>query len=67
MTIRARLKKLERIRPSRGLSPPLDLVQLPPDVVARVMLAKAEGNFPQSLCDADLEALVALADQQGEV
>tara|TARA_R110002072_G_scaffold297547_1_gene470513 strand:- start:1686 stop:1889 length:204 start_codon:yes stop_codon:yes gene_type:complete len=67
MTIHARLKKLERIRPSRSLSPPLDLVGLPSDVVARVTLAKAEGTFPQSLCDADLEALVALADQQGEI
>lgn len=67
MTFHARLKKLERARPSRGQSPPLDLVGLPPDVVARVMLAKSEGTFPQSLCDADLEALVALADQQGEV
>jgi len=34
-------------------------------VAARIMAAKADGTFPQALSDADLEALVALADAQG--
>jgi hypothetical protein len=31
------------------------------------MQAKADGTFPRSICDADLEALVALADEQGAI
>jgi hypothetical protein len=31
------------------------------------MQAKADGTFPRGLCDADLEALVALADEQGVI
>ena len=60
-----RLVSLGRSRPALGASPLLDLVGLAPDVVARVMQAKADGGFPRSLCDADLEALLALANVQG--
>jgi len=60
-----RLARLEANRPAPGASLPPDLVGLPRDVAARVMQAKADGTFPRSLCDADLEAMVALADEQG--
>jgi hypothetical protein len=49
-----RLARLEAKRPALGVSPPLDLIGLAPDVVARVMQAKADGTFPRGLCDADL-------------
>ena len=35
-----RLARLEAKRPALGVSPPLDLIGLAPDVVARVMQAK---------------------------
>jgi len=60
-----RLVSLERSRPALGKSSPLDLTGLAPDVVARVMQAKADDTFPQGLSDADLEALLALANVQG--
>jgi hypothetical protein len=62
-----RLARLEAKRPALGVSPPLDLIGLAPDVVARVMQAKADGTFPRSLCDADLKALVALGDELGVI
>jgi len=62
-----RLARLERNRPSLDADVPLDLKGLAPDVVARVMQAKADGTFPRSLCDADLEALVALGDELGVI
>ena len=62
-----RLARLEAKRPALGVSPPLDLIGLAPDVLTRVMQAKADGTFPRGLCDADLEALVALADEQGVI
>jgi len=60
-----RLARLEANRPALGASSPLDLTGLAPDVVARVMQAKADDTFPQGLSDADLEALVAMANEQG--
>jgi len=60
-----RLARLEANRPAPGLSCTVDMTALAPDVVARVMQAKADGTFPQSLCDADLQALVDLTNEQG--
>jgi len=60
-----RLARLEANRPALGVSCTVYLAGLAADVMARVMQAKADGTFPRLLCDADLEALVALADQQG--
>ena len=65
--LRTRLARLERNRPSLDADVPLDLKGLPRDVAARIMAAKAQGTFPRSLCDADLHALVALADEQGVI
>ena len=62
-----RLARLEANRPAPGAPLPLDLVGLAPDVALRVMQAKANGTFPRSLCDADLEALVALGDELGVI
>jgi hypothetical protein len=67
MMLGKRLARLEAKRPALGVSPPLDLIGLAPDVAARFMAAKAQGTFPRSLCDTDLEALVALADEQGAI
>ena len=60
-----RLARLEANRPALGADVPFDMAGLAPDVVARVMQAKVDGTFPRSLCDADLEALVDLANEQG--
>jgi len=65
--LRKRLDRLERNRPALGASPPFDMAGLAADVVARVTAAMADGTFPQSLGDADLQALVDLANQQGAV
>ena len=62
-----RLARLEANRPALDADLPLDLAGLAPDVAARIMAAKAQGTFPRSLCDADLHALVALADEQGVI
>ena len=62
-----RVARLERNRPSLDADGRLDLKGLPRDVAARIMAAKAQGTFPRSLCDADLHALVALADEQGAI
>ena len=62
-----RLARLERNRPSLDADVPLDLKGLPRDMAARIMAAKAQGTFPRSLCDSDLEALVALADEEGAI
>ena len=61
MTLRARLARLERNRPERFAASGLEL-DLPPDMCARIAAAKAAGTFPQSLADADLEAIVAAGD-----
>jgi len=60
-----RLVSLEISRPALSASPSLDLAGLAPDAVARVIQAKADGTFPRSSGGADLEALVALANEQG--
>ena len=60
-----RLARLEAKRPAPGLSRVVDMIGLAPDLVARLIQAKADGTFPRSLCDADLEALVDLANEQG--
>jgi len=60
-----RLARLEAKRPAPGLSRVVDMIGLAPDLVARLIQAKADGTFPRSLCDADLEALVDLTNEQG--
>jgi len=60
-----RLDRIERNRPALGASPPLDLTGLAPDVVARITAAMEGGTFPRGLRDADLQALVDLANEQG--
>ena len=62
-----RVARLERNRPALDADVPLDLNGLPRDMAARIMAAKAQGTFPRSLCDSDLEALVALADEEGAI
>jgi hypothetical protein len=59
MTLRARLSRLERERP-----PPAAVldVRLPGDLCARIGAAQVEGTYPGSLCNADLEAIVAAGD-----
>jgi len=66
--LRTRLDRLERNRPALGADVPLPTIKgLAPDVATRFMAAKAQGTFPRSLCDADLEALVALGDELGVI
>ena len=60
-----RLARLEANRPALGISCTVDMSGLAPDVVARITAAMADGTFPQSLGDSDLEALVALANDRG--
>ena len=60
-----RLARLERNRPALGADVPLDLSGLAPDMSARITAAMADGTFPQSLGDADLQALVDLTNGQG--
>jgi hypothetical protein len=67
MTLHTRLARLERNRPALDAVVPFELIGLAPDVAARFMAAKAQGTFPRSLCDADLEALVALGDELGVI
>lgn len=62
MTLNARLLTLERNRPDPMPGVALDL-DLPPDMCTRIIAVKAAGTFPQSLADADLEAIVAAADK----
>ena len=62
-----RVARLERNRPALDADVPLDLKGLPRDMAARIMAAKAQGTFPRSFCDSDLEALVALADEEGAI
>lgn len=58
-----RIAQLERNRPEPLVSPGPGLeFDLLPDICARIMAAKAAGTFPQSLADADLEAIVRAAD-----
>ena len=60
-----RLARMEANRPAPGVSFAVDMAGLAADVVARVVQAKADGTFPQSLCNADLQAVLALANEQG--
>jgi len=57
-----RLARLEANRPALGVSCTVDIIGLASDVVARVTQATADGGFPQSLCDADLEAIIEADD-----
>ncbi|MEI4235084.1 hypothetical protein [Roseovarius sp. D22-M7] len=59
--IGARIAKLERIHPAPVAGESLD-IDLPPDISARIMAAKAAGTYPQSLADSDLQAIVRAAD-----
>ena len=58
-----RLARLEEHRPAPGALAPLDMAGFAPDVLARITAATADGDFPQSLSDADLQALVDLANE----
>ena len=60
-----RLDRIERNRPALGADEPLNMEALPRDVAARILAALADGTFPHGLSDADLEAAVAVADEQG--
>jgi len=60
-----RVARLEAKRPAPGVPRVVNMIGLAPDLVALVMQAKADGTFPRSLCDADLQLLVALANEQG--
>lgn len=60
-----RMARLEASRPAPGVSFTLDMAGLAADVEARVAQAKADGTFPQSLCNADLQAVLTLANEQG--
>lgn len=62
MTLRKRISRLEGDRPDLFTAAGIEL-DLPPDLCARIAAAKAAGTFPQSLADADLEAIVAAADK----
>jgi len=57
------LARLEANRPAPGALPLLDLAGLAPDVVALVTGLMADGTFPRGLSDADLQALVSLANE----
>jgi len=60
-----RLARLEAKRLAPGVARVVDLIGLAPDLVARVMQAKADGTFARSPCDADLQALVAWPMNRG--
>ena len=60
-----RLALPEAKHPAPGVSRVVDVIGLAPDLVARVRQARADGTFPRSLFDADLQALAALANEQG--
>lgn len=61
MNLRPRLARLERNRPDPFTDSGQEL-DLCPDICARIFRAQAAGTFPQSLADADLEAIVAAGD-----
>lgn len=42
------------------------MLELSADLVTRIEKAMAAGAFPQALCDADLEAIVAAGDRVRE-
>ena len=57
MTLRKRLDRLETDRPAQP-SGNLEL-DLPREIAVRVEAALVADTFPQSLCDADLHAILA--------
>lgn len=59
MTLRTRLARLEHTRPPPAALPD---VALPVDLCARIYAAQMTGTYPESLCNADLEAIVAAGD-----
>lgn len=61
MTLRSRIDRIEATRPKSLTCAALEL-DLPPDLCARIIASQAAGTFPQSLADADLEAIMAAAD-----
>lgn len=63
MKLAARLERLERAQGAPLPEMPELELDLAPDVLRRVAVAKAAGTFPKSLPDADLEAILAAADK----
>jgi hypothetical protein len=61
MTLRARIDRLQANRPKVEAGGLLTL-DMPPDLCARIAKAQAAGTCPQSLCDADLSAILAAYD-----
>lgn len=61
MTLRAPIDRLQANRPKVEAGGLLTL-DMPPDLCARMQAAMQVGTFPQSLCDADLSAIVAAYD-----
>lgn len=63
MKLRARIDRLEATcaKAEAGWLLALDL---PPDLCARIAASQAAGTFPQSLADADLEAILAASDEE---
>ena len=61
MKLCARIDRLEGNRPKVEAARRLAL-DLPPDLCARIAASQAAGTFPQSLADADLEAILTAAD-----
>lgn len=62
MKLRTRIDRLEGNRPKAEAGWLLAL-DLPPDLCARIAASQAAGTFPQSLADADLEAIVTASDE----
>lgn len=60
--LETRLSRLEGNQPhaEAGWLVALDL---PPDLRTRITLSQEAGTFPQSLADADLEAILAASDE----
>lgn len=61
MKLDARIARLERQRPDFSGVTTKAAIRLEPDIEARVLAAKADGTFPQSLSTADLRALMCAA------
>jgi hypothetical protein len=57
MTLRKRIDRLETARPAQPAGT-LEL-DLPRELVVRVEAALVADTFPRSLCDADLQAILA--------
>lgn len=61
MTFQARIAKLERARPAQQPADPL-VLDMAPDLEARITAAIQAGTCPQSLSDDDLQLLIGAAD-----